>query len=111
MQIRFRTGRGSVFLLTPQPVCVRLEISNSLLRKRLRLQMGGKLEARGSTTRTLAMDFGSPIWISSQEVFYTGRQVFDDPDGERHTVYVSFRFRKLGADWYLVGLGACVGRP
>jgi len=58
-----------------------------------------------STTRTLAMDFDDPVWISSQEVFYTGRQVFDDPDGEQHTVYVSFRFRKLGADWYLVALG------
>ncbi len=58
-----------------------------------------------STTGTLAMDFDDPIWISSQEVFYTGRQVFDDPDGEQHTVYVSFRFRKLGGDWYLVALG------
>jgi len=58
-----------------------------------------------ATTRTLAMDFDDPIWISSEEVFYTGRQVFDDPDGERHTVYVSFRFRKLGAEWYLVALG------
>jgi len=58
-----------------------------------------------ATSRTLAMDFDDPIWISSQEVFYTGRQVFYDPDGERHTVYVSFRFRKLGAEWYLVALG------
>jgi len=58
-----------------------------------------------ATTRTLAMDFDDPIWISSEEVFYTGCQVFDDPDGERHTVYVSFRFRKLGAEWYLVALG------
>ena len=58
-----------------------------------------------ATTRTLAMDFDDAIWISSEEVFYTGRQVFDDPDGERHTVYVSFRFRKLGLEWYLVALG------
>ena len=58
-----------------------------------------------ATTRTLAMDFDDPIWISSEEVFYTGRQVFDDPYGERHTVYVSFRFRKLGLEWYLVALG------
>jgi hypothetical protein len=58
-----------------------------------------------ATTRTLAMDFNDPIWISGEEVFYTGRQVFDDPDGERHTVYVSFRFRRLGAEWYLVALG------
>jgi len=58
-----------------------------------------------ATTRTLAMDFNDPIWISSEEIFYTGRQVFDDPDGERHTVYVSFRFRRLGTEWYLVALG------
>jgi hypothetical protein len=59
-----------------------------------------------ATVDTLAMDFDQPIWISSREVFYTGRQVFDDPDGIRHVVYVSFRFRKLGSEWYLVAIGS-----
>ena len=58
-----------------------------------------------ATTQTVAMDFDDPIWISSREVFYTGRQVFDDPDGVEHTVYVSFRFRELGGEWYLVAVG------
>jgi hypothetical protein len=59
-----------------------------------------------ATVDTLAMDFDEPIWISSREVFYTGRQVFDDPDGIRHVVYVSFRFRKLGSEWCLVAIGS-----
>jgi hypothetical protein len=58
-----------------------------------------------ATTQTAAMDFDEPIWVTSNEVFYTGRQVFYDPDGARHTVYVSFRLRHLGADWYLVAIG------
>ncbi len=59
-----------------------------------------------STTWTRAMDFDSPLWISSEEVFLTGRQVYDDPEGEEQTIYVSFRFRKLGAEWYLVAFGS-----
>jgi hypothetical protein len=58
-----------------------------------------------STTWTVDMEFDDPIWISSHEVFYTGYQVFADPYGEEHTVYVSYRFRKLGTEWYLVALG------
>lgn len=58
-----------------------------------------------ATVQTIAMDFDEPIWISSHEVFYTGRQVYEDPDGMRHTVYVSFRFRNLGGEWYLVAVG------
>ncbi len=58
-----------------------------------------------STTQTVSMDFDDPIWLSSKEVFYTGRQVFYDPDGAEHMVYVSFRLRQLGGEWYLVAIG------
>lgn len=59
-----------------------------------------------TTTQTVEMDFDNPIWISSHEVFVTGRQVFYDPDGDRHEVYVSFRLRQLGSGWYLVAIGS-----
>jgi len=59
-----------------------------------------------ATTQTVSMDFDSPIWISSHEVFYTGRHVFYDPDGGRQTVFVSYRLRRLGTDWYIVAVGS-----
>jgi len=59
-----------------------------------------------ATTQTVAMDFDAPIWLSSHEVFYTGRHVFYDPDGVRQQVYVSYRFRRLGSEWYLVAVGS-----
>jgi hypothetical protein len=59
-----------------------------------------------STTQTTEMDFDDPIWISSHEIFVTGQQVFYDPDGEQHVVYVSFRLRQLGTGWYLVAVGS-----
>ncbi|MFB3880890.1 MAG: hypothetical protein ACE149_06485 [Armatimonadota bacterium] len=59
-----------------------------------------------STTRTAAMDFDNPIWISSNEVFYAGHQVFADPDGAQHDLYISYRLRKLGSDWYVVAFGS-----
>jgi hypothetical protein len=63
-----------------------------------------------ATTQTVAMDFDNPIWISSHEVFYTGRHIFYDPNGARQTVYVSYRLRRLGADWYIVAVGSSL-RP
>ena len=59
-----------------------------------------------ATTQTVAMDFDEPIWISSREVFYTGRHVFYDPEGERQVVYVSYRLRELGGEWYIVAVGS-----
>ena len=59
-----------------------------------------------ATTQTVAMDFNNPIWISSHEVFYTGRHVFYDPGGDRQTVYVSYRLRRLGTEWYVVAVGS-----
>jgi len=59
-----------------------------------------------STTQTVAMEFSDPVWVSKDEVFYAGRQVFKDPEGERHTLYVSYRLRRLGSDWYIVGFGS-----
>jgi hypothetical protein len=59
-----------------------------------------------ATTHTLALDFDRPIWISTHEVFVTGRHVFYDPEGGRNTVYVSYRLRLLGSEWYLVAVGS-----
>jgi hypothetical protein len=59
-----------------------------------------------STTETVAMDFDQPTWVSRTEVFFTGSQIFRDPDGNRHTLYVSYRLRQLGYDWYIVGFGS-----
>jgi hypothetical protein len=59
-----------------------------------------------ATTDTVAMDFDPPIWLSTHEFFVTGRHVFYDPAGDRQTVYVSYRFRRLGAEWYLVAVGS-----
>ena len=59
-----------------------------------------------NTTKTVSIDFDDPVWISAAEVFYTGRQVFTDPDGGDHTVYLSYRLRHLGSDWYIVGVGS-----
>jgi hypothetical protein len=59
-----------------------------------------------ATTSTIAMDFDDPIFISSAEAFYTGRHVFYDPDGHRQTVYVSYRLRRLGRDWYIIAVGS-----
>jgi len=59
-----------------------------------------------ATTNTVAMDFDSPIWLSTNEFFVTGRHVFYDPNEERQTVYVSHRFRRLGGEWFLVAVGS-----
>lgn len=58
-----------------------------------------------STTQTVSVDFGDPIWISSREMFYAGRHVFNNPNGATHTVYISYRLRRLGSDWYIVAVG------
>jgi len=58
-----------------------------------------------ATTHTVAMDFDTPIWLSTHEFFVTGRHVFYDPAENRQTVYVSYRFRNLGGEWYLVAVG------
>ncbi len=59
-----------------------------------------------ATTATVALDFNRPIWISSHEIFVTGRHVFYDPEGMRNTVYVSYRLRRLGSEWYIVAIGS-----
>jgi hypothetical protein len=58
-----------------------------------------------ATTQTEYLEFNSPIFISSNEAFYTGRHEFYDPDGNLQTVYLSYRLRKLGAEWYIVAIG------
>jgi len=59
-----------------------------------------------ATTRTAALDLTDPVWISTSEVFVSGSHAFDDPQGERHTVYLSYRLRQLGAGWYIVAVGS-----
>lgn len=59
-----------------------------------------------ATTRTVAMSFDDPVWISATEVFVSGSHTFDDPIGERHTVYLSYRLRQLGTGWYIVAVGS-----
>jgi hypothetical protein len=59
-----------------------------------------------STTQSASVDFGDPVWISSSEVFYAGHQVFSDPDGTQRDLYISYRLRKLGSDWYIVAFGS-----
>jgi hypothetical protein len=59
-----------------------------------------------ATTQTVALDFNDPIWISTHEVFYTGRHVFYDPEGTRYTIHVSYRLRRLGGEWYIVAVGS-----
>lgn len=59
-----------------------------------------------TTTDVVSMDFDRPVWISPDEVFYPGRQVFRDPDGTEHTLYISYRLRRLGGDWYISGFGS-----
>ena len=58
-----------------------------------------------ATSSTVDLSFDPPIFISSHEVFVTGCHVFYDPDGGRQTVYVSYRLRRLGNQWYLVAIG------
>jgi len=59
-----------------------------------------------ATTHTAALDFDRPIWLSTHEFFVTGRHVFYDPNDVRQTVYVSYRFRNLGGEWFLVAVGS-----
>jgi hypothetical protein len=59
-----------------------------------------------ATVETVDISFERPIWLSGREVFYTGRQVFRDPDGSEHALYISYRLRKLGAGWYIVAFGS-----
>ena len=58
-----------------------------------------------ATVHTVSMDFGQPVWISPYEVFYTGTHSFTDPNGVNQTVYVSYRLRHVGSDWFIVGVG------
>lgn len=59
-----------------------------------------------STTQTVALDFDDPVWVSQNEVFYTGRHTFTDPDGSQRTVYVSYLLKKIGGAWYIESVGS-----
>jgi len=59
-----------------------------------------------STTQTTSLNFDQPIWLSTSEFFVTGRHEFYDPNGDQQTVYISYRLRKLGGEWYIVSVGS-----
>lgn len=59
-----------------------------------------------ATTRTVALTFGDPTWLSSHEVIYPGFQRFCDPDGGQQTVHLFYRLRHLDDGWYVVGVGS-----
>jgi len=59
-----------------------------------------------STIKTVSMDFDDPIWINANEVFFTGRHVFYNPDNERQTVYVSYRLHRYGGSWTIIAVGS-----
>jgi hypothetical protein len=59
-----------------------------------------------ATTRTLKLYLDDPIWLSTHEVFFTGRHVYADPEGEQHTMYISYRLRRIGGEWYIVAVGS-----
>ncbi len=59
-----------------------------------------------ATTHTVALDLDRPIWLSTHEFFVAGRHVFYDPLDKRQTVYVSYRLRNLGGEWYIVAVGS-----
>jgi hypothetical protein len=59
-----------------------------------------------ATTQTMTLTFDQPIWLSGYEFFVTGRHVFYDPNGDKQAVYVSYRLRKLGGEWYIVSVGS-----
>ncbi len=57
-------------------------------------------------TRTFELTLDAPVWISANEVFTTGRHVYQDPAGEQHTVYLSYRLRQIGSSWDIVAVGS-----
>jgi hypothetical protein len=59
-----------------------------------------------TTIKTIGMDFDDPTWLSSNEVFFTGRHVFIDPDDGRQTAYVSYRLHRYSGRWYIIGVGS-----
>jgi hypothetical protein len=62
-----------------------------------------------ATTHTVALDFDEPVWISTHEFIVTGQHVFYDPSGVQQTIYVSYRFRRLSGQWYIVAVGSSLG--
>jgi len=58
-----------------------------------------------STIRTGRFYLNDPIWISPAEVFFTGRQVYEDPNGDERTIYLSYRLRHIGGEWYIIAVG------
>lgn len=59
-----------------------------------------------ATTSTTSIHLSSPIWISGREVFVRGEQTFLDPSGNEQTLYLFYRLRLLGSDWYIVAFGS-----
>jgi len=59
-----------------------------------------------STTAISSIRFDKPVWISPKQVFVSGHQTSVDPNGFEHQLFLSYRLRKLGSDWYIVAFGS-----
>jgi len=59
-----------------------------------------------STIKTVEMEFDYPTWLSENDVFFVGRHIFYDPDGDRQEVYVSYRMKRIDKEWYIIGVGS-----
>lgn len=59
-----------------------------------------------ASTKTTAIRFNQPIWLAPREVFISGHQLFLDPEGGEHQMYLSYRLRRLGSNWYIVSFGS-----
>ncbi len=59
-----------------------------------------------ASTKTTAIRFNQPIWLAPREVFISGHQLFLDPEGGEHQMYISYRLRRLGSSWYIVAFGS-----
>ena len=92
--------------------------ANYISDENVRLYYDGKYDASISPAdfNAMTMDAMSMVnvsrmnlfvksWLSPTEVFLSGSQVFTDPDGYGHTVYVSYILKKMDGDWYITAYG------
>lgn len=63
---------------------------------------------------TSSLTFNPVVWMSPQEIYISGSQVYKDPDDNEATLYVSFRLGKIGGIWNIVSFGSSkdpIGNP
>jgi len=59
-----------------------------------------------ATAQTTTMDLRDPVWLSPQEVIWTGSHVLSDPESQAQSVYVSYRLRKSEGRWCIAAVGS-----